>query len=232
MLADTNQIKNIQYKYLTFIAMFFMTLLLSGTVLGFKIVSFGPFLAPGSTIIYPYSYFIGALVTEVYGYKVTRQLIWYAVICGYVYALLIAGILELPSPEFWEKKAAYEQIFGDLLRFTTGGSIGMVVSEFLNSYLLSKLKIITRGKYFSIRAFLSTSVGELAHVCISAIFIYVGIIPGKKLFMLIITMLSYRLGYGMIVIWPTMLLAMVLKAKEGLDVYDYNTNFTPFRLHL
>ena len=232
MINEIASNKPKQYKFLTFIAMFFMTLLLSGTVLGYKIVSFGPILIPGSTIIYPMSYFLGALVTEVYGYKTTRQLIWFAVICGYCYAFFVAAVLELPSPAFWEKEQAYIQIFGDLLRFTTGGSIGMVISELLNSYMLSKWKILARGKYFWLRAFSSTSLGEAAHVILMGFFNFYGVVPTAKLLQLMLSMYSYRIAYGLIAIWPTIFLAIFLKAKEGIDVYDEDTNFNPFSLRL
>jgi uncharacterized integral membrane protein (TIGR00697 family) len=143
-----------------------MTILLAGTVTAFKIVNFGWFNLAASTVIFPLSYALSDIVTEVYGYAVMRQLLWFAVICGYVFLFFIILILKLPSPSYWHLQNEFNAVFKNTWRFTTVASVGMISSLFLNSYAIAKWKILMKGKSFWLRSLGATSVGDLLHILI------------------------------------------------------------------
>ena len=98
-------------KYLLLFAMLFMTLLLAGTAVARKIVEIGWFNLPASTVLLAFTYALGDVITEVYGYAIMRQLIWFCVICGWVFALVVQVAIHLPSPDYWHLQGEFNTVF-------------------------------------------------------------------------------------------------------------------------
>ncbi len=217
-------------RYLLLIAMLFMTMLLAGTAVAYKIVTIGWFTLPACSVLFPITYALGDVITEVYGYAIMRQLIWFSVICGYVFMFVIMLALHLPSPIYWHAQDAFNTVFKNTWLFTTMATIGMVFGAFLNSYAIAKWKVLLKGKYFWLRSLGATFLGDFAHVTIVAIFAFSPIVPLSQLPKLIISMYSYRILYAILAVWPANVTANFLKRSENIDIYDSKTNFNPFAL--
>src|SRR5436190_7344697 len=138
-----------QYRALTTLSLLCVTLQLTAYVLAYKIVSMrgvtfqiGVFLSSITFVLYD-------MIAEVYGYQLTKRVIWYAIWCGMLFSLLCATLIHLPSPATWQYQSAYDLILGtQLTRVFLGCLIGELIGPFLNSYLLVKWKILLHGKYF------------------------------------------------------------------------------------
>lgn len=217
-------------KYLLLLAMLFMTLLLAGTVVAGKIVRIGTFTLPASTLLFICSYALSDIITEVYGYAIMRQLIWFSVICGYLFALAIQLMIKLPSPNYWHFQNEFNTVFHITFLFTTIASIAMILSIFLNSFALSKWKILMRGKHFWLRSLSASFVGELVHVVILYPIVFWSTVPMQAMPILMLSGLIYRVSGSFLITTPTAIVAIFLKRAENLDTYDYHTNFNPFIL--
>ena len=217
-------------KYLLLFTMLFMTLLLAGTVLARKIVGIGWLTLPASTMLLAGSYALGDIITEVYGYTIMRQLIWFSVICGYVFSVLIELVKYLPSPSYWHFQHEFDTVFSITFLFTTVGSIGILIGALLNSYAISKWKILLCGKRFWLRSLLASCVGETCHVLVAYPILFWSTVPAQDMPKLMISGVLYRIFCSSVATIPASIIVIWLKRAEGIDTYDYKTNFNPFKL--
>jgi uncharacterized integral membrane protein (TIGR00697 family) len=217
-------------SWLLFLSVLMMTILLAGTVVSSKIVAFNAaLLQPGSTIVFPLAFLLSGIIAEIYGYHTSKKLIWIIIICGYIFALLIELVLKLTSPESWNKAASYQDIFGDILRFSTAGSLGIILGLFTNSYIISKTKILIHGKHFWLRSMGAVAMGEATHILITATLIFYNTPLMDQLFNIMLTMYLFRMGCVLILIAPTQLLVSFIKKAENIAYNDYEININPAR---
>jgi len=229
MFNHTNTEKQ-KYNYITLLAMLYVTTTLASVILSYRTIAIEPFIIPGGTVIFPLSYFLGDVVAEVYGYKFSRQLIWFSVISNFVFASVIMIVIYLPTPTYFVYTNAYKQALGHTLRFVCSGTTGGIIGSFVNIYIISKSKIYMHGKYFWLRSTIATAFGEITLTTIVVLLAFTGIVPGSTMLTLIISAFTFKIMYGLIVVWPATILTSFLKRKENSDVYDFNTNFSPFSL--
>lgn len=219
------------YKYLTFIIMLFMTVKLTTVILIYKIIEIGPFTATASTLIMPLWFILGDLITEVYGYRVARHAIWMAIICQFVFAALCVIALGFNSPPDWiTGQEAYDQVLGNLPRVTMASFLAILGGAFFNAYALSKWKILLKGKYFWLRSFGASVIGELFFTIIAYSIEFIGVVPMSKLLELMLISFVAKLIFTPIFVIPSMFAAFALKRIEGTDAHDYNVNFNPFKI--
>lgn len=219
-----------QYKHLTFLAMLYMTIKLTTVVLIYKIVAIGPFTATASTLIIPFWFVLSDIITEVYGYQVTKRLIWIALICQFMFAFLCGGFVHLDSPPNWSNQAAYIQVLGKLPRVAIASFLAILFGAFLNAYAITKWKILLRGKYFWLRCLGATAVGEFVFTLVALVTEFWGVTSTSNLLHLLAISYGTKLLMDPLLIYPASLLATWIKNSEGIDIYDYNTNFNPFNL--
>jgi len=229
MFNHTNTEKQ-KYNYITLLAMLYVTTTLTSVVLAYRTIAIGPFIIPGGTVIFPLAYFLGDVVAEVYGYKFSRQLIWFSVISNFAFASVIMIVIHLPAPTYLISANTYKQVLNHTLRFVCSGTTGCIISSFVNIYIISKSKIYLHGKYFWLRSTIATAFGELTLTTIVALLTFTGIVPGTTIFTIIVSAFTFKIIYGLIAVWPATILASFLKRTENTDVYDFNTNFSPFSL--
>lgn len=216
------------YKYLSFLLMFYMTLKLTTVVLIYKIIYIGPFLATASTLIMPFWFVVGDLITEVYGYRVARHAIWMAVICQFVFAGFCLFALNMASPVGWEGQEAYQQVLGKLHLVTMGSFLAIISGAFLNAYALSKWKILLRGKYFWLRSLGSCIVGEFIFTVVAYAVEFVGHTEIKIVLGLMTVSFFTKMVFTPLLIIPSMYVAAYLKRSEGVDAYDTDVKYNPF----
>lgn len=216
-------------KYIRLVAMGYLTLLLAATVVAYRVVLIGPIPEPGSTLIYTFSFFLANVYAEVYGPSHSKKLIWESICCGYLFALLLFGINLLPAPKYWDNTEAYNEVLGHVLRFTNAGVIGYLVSSFFNVYLITKWKYKMKGRLFWLRSLVASSLSEGAATLIAGMITFFGMMPTKRIFLIMLSALAFKVTYGFIAVWPASFLAFLLKKKE-IDVC-VNPSINPFKFN-
>lgn len=212
---------------LLIITVLFVSCLLTANIVGVKMFSLGFVSLPAAVILFPLSYIIGDVLTEVYGYRIARRVIWLGFACNLIFVIFAWVGQLLPPDPLWEGQEAYESILGYTPRLLIASFLGYFAGEFANSFILAKMKIFTKGRWLWSRTIGSTIVGQGVD---SAIFI-IGAYFGASFFSPLI-ILYHWLAKTIIeaVATPaTYSVVNYLKRKEGVDSYDRRTNFNPFR---
>jgi len=217
-------------KYFLYIAILFVAVLMISNTAAVKLIQIGPFAVAGSIFIFPISYIFGDVLTEVYGYRATRKIIW----SGFAaQILMVAGYLlvqYLPAAPFWQGQEAYTAILGFVPRIVAGSILAFFVGEFSNSYVLSKMKVWMNGKQLWMRTIGSTIVGEGVDSIVFATVAFYGTVPFAALLTLIWSGYVLKVGYEVVATPITYWIVGRLKREEGVDVYDREIDYNPFRL--
>ncbi|NNG06727.1 MAG: queuosine precursor transporter [Desulfobacteraceae bacterium] len=206
----------------------FVTCLITANITAVKLVNLYGFVLPAAILIFPISYIIGDVLTEVYGYGQARRVIWLGFFCNFITVLAIWVGQVLPAASFWEAQEAYERILGYTPRLLFASFLAYLVGEFANSFVLAKMKIATRGRWLWLRTIGSTLVGQGLDSLVFITLAFVGTIPVAALILTIITQWLAKSVYEAAVTPLTYIVVKFLKRKEGLDVYDHDTRFNPF----
>ncbi|MBI3950586.1 MAG: queuosine precursor transporter [Acidobacteria bacterium] len=182
---------------------------------------------PAGIVIFPISYICGDVLTEVYGYRQARRVIWLGFFCNLIAVVAIWLGQVLPAASFWDGQAAYERILGYTPRLLVASFLAYLVGEFANSFVLAKMKIVTNGRWLWTRTIGSTLVGQGLDSVVFTTLAFVGTIPMAGLASAIMTQWLAKSAYEAAVTPLTYGVVNFLKRKEGLDVYDYDTRFNP-----
>lgn len=237
-MTSPPQRERVGYRYYEFVMAAFVTILICSNLIGpakiaqvdlplLGAVTFG-----AGVLFFPISYVFGDILTEVYGYARARRVIW-AGFAGLAFASVMAAVVvALPPAPFWENQPAYEIAFGTTWRIAIASMIAYFCGEFANSFVLAKMKIMTRGRWLWTRTIGSTLVGEAVDSALfyPLAFYNTGIIPNDKL---PLVMLAQFFGKVMVEVLFTPLTYKIvgfLKRAEHEDFYDRRTNFNPFAL--
>ena len=218
------------YKYLGAISVYFVSILLISNVASAKIVDFGWFTFDGGTLLFPLSYIFGDILTEVYGYKQSRRVIWLGFFSAFMMSVIFIVVGKLPSAPGWNNQVAYDAILGLTPRLVIASLIAYASGEFSNSYILAKMKIFTKGKMLWTRTIGSTIVGEFVDSILFIVIAFFGILPNSLLITLIISNYIFKTSIEVIFTPITYKVVNFLKKKENEDYYDTDTNFNPFKI--
>lgn len=208
---------------------FFVSVLLISNVASSKIVNLHWFTFDGGTLLFPLSYIFGDVLTEVYGYKKSRQVIWLGFFAAILMSLVFIVVGKLPSAADWGNQDAYDKILGLTPRIVIASLVAYFCGEFLNSFVLAKIKIITKGKFLWVRTIGSTMVGEFFDSLIFILIAFFGILSNSLLFTLIISNYIFKISIEILFTPITYKVINFLKKREKEDLYDYNTSFNPFK---
>lgn len=226
------------YRYYEFVMVAFVTVLVCSNLIGpakiaqVELPVLGAVTFGAGVLFFPVSYVFGDILTEVYGYARTRRVIW----CGFgalAFASVMASIVvALPPAPFWQHQAAYEVAFGSTGRIVAASMVAYFCGEFVNSFVLAKMKIATQGRWLWARTIGSTIAGEAVD---SALFYPLafygsGIIPNDKLPLVMLAQFITKVGVEVLLTPVTYKIVGALKKAENEDYYDRNTKFTPFTL--
>jgi len=208
----------------------FITCLITANITSVKLVSVFGLVLPAGIVIFPISYIFGDVLTEVYGYHQARRVIWLGFLCNLIAVVAIWLGQVLPSASFWDGQAAYEHILGYTPRLLVASFLAYLVGEFSNSFVLAKMKILTKGRWLWSRTIGSTLVGEGLDSLVFMTLAFIGTIPMAGLASAIVTQWLVKSAYEAAVTPLTYGVVNFLKRQEGLDVYDYDTSFNPLRI--
>jgi uncharacterized integral membrane protein (TIGR00697 family) len=218
------------YRYFDLIMASFVAVLLISNIASTKILELGPFTFDGGTILFPLSYIFGDILTEVYGYKRSRRVIWTGFFAAFLMSVIFIIVGKLPAAAGWENQEAYEKILGLTSRIVMASLVAYFAGEFSNSYVLAKMKIITRGRWLWTRTIGSTIVGEGVDTFLFVLIAFYGVIPFWLLLTVGISNYIFKTGVEIIFTPLTYKIVKFLKRSEEEDYYDTDTKFNPFSL--
>jgi uncharacterized integral membrane protein (TIGR00697 family) len=212
------------------IAGIFVTCLLTANVIAAKLVMVGGVVLPAGVVIFPISYIVGDVLTEVYGYALARRVIWLGFGCNLlmVAAIWVAG--ELPPAPVWKGQAAYAEVFGQTPRILVASFLAYLVGEFANSFVLAKMKLATHGRWLWTRTVGSTLVGQGLDSAVFVTLVFAGLVPLVVLPGIVLGQWMAKVVYEAAATPLTYLVVGWLKARERTDVYDRDTDFNPLHL--
>ena len=226
------------YRYYDLVMAAFVTILICSNLIGpakiaqldlpvLGVVTFG-----AGVLFFPISYVFGDMLTEVYGYDRARKVIW-AGFAGLAFASVMATVVvALPPAPFWNNQAAYEVAFGSTWRIVAASMFAYFCGEFVNSFVLAKMKVLTKGRWLWTRTIGSTIFGEAVDSALfyPLAFYGTGIIPDDKLPMVMLAQFVTKVGVEVLFTPLTYRIVNALKRAENEDYYDRKTNFNPFSL--
>jgi queuosine precursor transporter len=205
----------------------FVTCLITANIIAVKLVDLFGLILPAAIFIFPLSYITGDVLTEVYGYRQARKVIWLGFLCNVLVVVAIWIAQVLPAASFWDGQRAYERILGYTPRILMASFLAYLVGEFANSFVLAKLKIATQGRWLWMRTIGSTLVGQGLDSVVFIALAFAGTLPVQALTLAIVTQWLAKSAYEAAATPFTYLVVNFLKRREGMDTYDFETRFNP-----
>ena len=224
-----------QPRYYAPLVGIFATVLVVSNIIAVKLVQVAGLVLPAAVVLFPLAYILGDVVTEVYGYAAARRMIWTGFAANLLAVVAIWIATWLPAAPFWNAglgspqaaQAAFRALFGFTPRLLAASFAAYLVGEFLNAYIMAKLKVRTAGRWLWLRTISSTIVGEGVDAAVFITLAFYGIIPAAGLLQAVLSQWLVKVGYETLATPLTYLVANGLKRAEGMDAFDRHTDFSP-----
>ena len=217
------------FRYFDYVMAAFVAILLLSNLIGAaKLATVGGFTFGAGILFFPVSYVIGDVLTEVYGYANARRCIWAGFAAMVFMAFMSWVVVAMPPASSWSGQAAYESVFGQVPRIVIASMLAFWAGEFVNSFILAKMKILTRGKHLWTRTIGSTIFGQAVDSAIFYPLAFLGVWETSAVMTVMVT------NWALKVLWEAVLTPVTygvvgwIKAREGVEVYDTGTEFSPF----
>src|SRR3954454_23703225 len=216
------------YKYLDSFITLFVVILVVSNLIAPKFFAVGPLRISAAQMLFPITYIFGDIFTEVYGYSASRKAIWYGFFSSFLMVVItyIAVVIP-PAPEFRDE-AAYETVFKPVGRIVAASLFAYWCGEFANSYTMAKLKLVTKGRHLWTRTIGSTVVGQAVDTTVVMFAAFYGTRSVGVIVNLIVSGYLIKVVYETLMTPATYAVVNWLKRAEGVDYFDYQTNFNPF----
>src|SRR5579875_2051167 len=228
---DAAALTGAHFRYFDFVMAAFVTILLLSNVIGAGKVAtitlprIGPWPFGSGILFFPVSYVLGDVLTEVYGYARARRCIWAGFAAMLFMAFMSWVVVALPPAASWTGQSAYEAVFGQVPRIVFASICAFWAGEFANSFVLAKMKILTRGRWLWTRTIGSTAVGQALDSSVFITIAFAGSVP--DLGSLILAQWLFKTLYEIVATPLTYVVVNRLKRAEKIDTFDYDTNFSP-----
>lgn len=197
------------------LSMIYITLFFASATVGYKIVIFGKELYCASVLIFPLLFPFSDALSEIYGSKIAKSLIWYTVVCEIMFVSLTNAAIHLPSPSTWHHQAEYNFLVGGYIHILFANVSAMIISFYLNITLLNKWRILLKGKYYYLRSIGAIAAGEVSYTIISNIIAYFGVLHWGEITNIIISDYFFKMIYSLIIAYPAALFVSYIKMKYG-----------------
>jgi hypothetical protein len=219
------------FRYYEILLIIFVVVLLISNLVGQKICAIGPFAISAAQLLFPITYIFGDIFTEVYGYGASRRAIWIAFFAEALLAILgLIAVVAPPHPD-WPNQKAFETVFFVYPRMIAASLVAFWCGEFVNSFVMAKMKILTGGRYLWTRTVGSTAAGQLVDTCVLMVAAFAGERTPSVIVNLILSGYLFKVAYEVLATPLTYLIVNKLKRAEGMDPFDYGTRFNPFARH-
>ncbi|MBL8649650.1 MAG: queuosine precursor transporter [Sphingopyxis sp.] len=228
------------FRYYDFVMAAFVAILLLSNIIGaskrsvVELPSIGDWPFGAGVMFFPLSYVIGDMLTEVYGYARARRVIWTGFAALAFMAFMAWVVVSLPPAPGWPHQAAYEAVFANSWRIVIASMLAFWAGEFANSFVVAKMKVADDGKRMGLRFVASTFVGQGLDSLIFYPIAFYGLEgwPTGELMKTVLSQWAIKTGWEIILLPVTVAIVVWLKRREGVDVYDEGTDFSPFAAKL
>ena len=233
--VEAKALAGAQLRYFDFVMAAFVTILLLSNVIGagkiatITLPGIGAWPFGAGILFFPVSYVLGDVLTEVYGYARARRCIWAGFAALLFMAFMATVVVALPPDASWTGQAAYEAVFGQVPRIVFASIAAFWAGEFVNSYVLARMKVLTQGRHLWTRTIGSTIVGQAVDSLIFYPLAFAGIFETATLIKVLLTQWALKVAWEALLTPVTYAVVGFLKRREGIDVFDRDTDFTPFR---
>jgi queuosine precursor transporter len=217
-----------RFRYCEGMTVMFVAILMISNLVGQKICAFGPFRVSGAQVLFPLTYIFGDIFTEVYGYAASRRAIWYGFVASALLAVIGMITVALPPAPGWPNQAAFATVFHFVPRLVGASLVAYWCGEFANSFVLAKMKLLTKGRLLWTRTIGSTAVGQAVDTAVVTGLAFGGTLGPGMLGNLIVSSYFFKVAYEAAMTPVTYVVVNSLKRREGVDAFDYTTNFSPF----
>ncbi|MEO7651214.1 MAG: queuosine precursor transporter [Bryobacteraceae bacterium] len=218
-----------EFRHYHLMVNIFVVVLLVSNLVAAKICQIGPFTLSGAQLLFPVTYIFGDIFTEVYGYSGSRRAIWIGFFASTLLAVMGMIVVALPPAPEWHDQETFAKVFGFVPRIVAASLIAFWAGEFANSFVLSKLKVITGGKHLWMRTIGSTVVGQAVDTALVIFLLFAGIQSVETMLKLIVSGYFGKVIYEAVATPMTYAVVNALKRMEGVDVFDKGVDFSPFR---
>jgi queuosine precursor transporter len=215
--------------WFVFVVAIFITCLITANIIAVKLIRVFGFVLPAAIVVFTLSYVFGDVLTEVYGYRQARRVIWLGFFCNLIAVIAIWIGQVLPAAPFWEAQSSYERILGYTPRLLAASLLAYLAGEFVNAFVLAKMKIATNGRWLWTRTIGSTLAGQALDSAVFITLAFAGAMPQNALLSAVVTQWIVKSAYEAAVTPFTYWAVGFLKGREGIDVYDRDTSFNPVR---
>ena len=227
---NTNKISKTPLSLLFLIIGFiYVSCLITSNIISAKMISVLGITLPAAVVLFPITYIIGDVMTEVYGYRKARIIIWSGFGCNLFAVLVFLLAIILPYPSFWTNQEAFASVLGTTPRILLASLTGYLFGEFSNSIVLSRLKVVTNGKRLWVRTIVSTIIGELLDSVIFITIAFAGTMDFKELLLMILFQYLFKVLYEILCTPLTYFVIRKVKKHENIDTYDVGVSYNPVR---
>jgi queuosine precursor transporter len=223
------------YRYLDIISVVFVVVLLISNITAIKPLALPAWLhvqMDGGNILFPVSYIFGDILVEVYGYARSRRVIWLGFAANAIAALVFSLVVALPAAPGWDLQSAFSQILGQTPRVVLASLCAFLCGEFMNSFIMAKMKLWSRGRLLWTRTIGSTVVGEFVDSALFTLIAFAGVWSGETMIRVIAGNYIFKVAYEVLATPLTYAIVGALKRAEREDYYDRETIFNPFSLRI
>lgn len=225
---QTRAKNEMEYKYVHFLMMLFITIFIVCEITAFRMTPWFGATVPVSGLIIPVVFSLGDLIAEVYGYGISRKLIWNALFCQLIFGFIMTLALSLPSPIDDQMNVHYSEAFKHIIRTNLISFLSVSTSMFTNAFLMSKFKIWMNGKKFWMRTILSSSVSEFVLCFVAYSTLYAGLKKPYEIWGIIVSVWYYKLIFALLAAPLVSFLSSCVKKLENSDVFDRHVKYNPF----
>ena len=208
----------------------FTSCLLISNLISSKIIAIGNWYVPAGVMIFPISYILNDVVAEVWGFRKARLIIWTGFIINLIAVLFYSISVSWPAAPFWQNQKAFATVLSSTPRIATASILAYLVGSFINAWVMSALKIRSKGRNFSFRAILSTIFGEGADSAIFITVAFAGIIPWSQLPMMIVTQAIIKILFEVVLLPVTIHVVNLIKRIDNIDTFDIGVSYNPFKI--
>ncbi len=208
----------------------FSSCLLISNIISSKIIMIGLWAVPAGVLIFPLSYIINDVITEVWGFRKARLVIWTGFAMNLLAVLFYSLSAVWPAAPFWQNQEAFATVLGSTPRIAAASLAAYLAGSFINAVVMSKFKLLTRGKSFSLRAILSTLLGESADSAIFITVAFAGFIPARQLLIMVGMQAAVKTIFEIVLLPATILIVRYIKKVEQTDTFDVDVSYNPFKI--
>ena len=218
-----------QFKYYTFLSLFYVVLVITAQAVAYRMIMVGPLIEPGGIFIFPAAFVVSDVISEVYGPTLARRTILFSLVAQCFFSVVSFSINKMPYPIWWHQLNAFKEVFGNSWLVFVSNVAAILTGMLINTQLIGKTKVLMKGRLFGLRSFASSCLGELI---LTTIIVSIALIPAvgfEKGINLVINMFMFKVFYSLIGTFPASFLVVILKKSEKINVFE-DASINPINL--